>query len=240
MRLLAALLMAGSVWFWFPPTRGSRRHGESGRRSTGVRHAGLRRVSPVLACAVAGLSAVALLPSPLGLVGGVLIVGVGPALLRRLQSRAERNRRIGLARQAPEAAELLAALVAGGASPGVSLEAVTGALGEPLASAVAPTMRLLDLGATPEHAWQSMIDEPALAPIGAAFRRSSTSGAPLARVLSGVARDLRRRHLLTVQTAARSAGVSAVVPLAVCFLPAFLLLGVTPVVASLALNLVQR
>ena len=95
------------------------------------------------------------------------------------------------------------------------------------------------MGAAAEHAWQSVMDEPALAPIGEAFRRSSASGAPLVRVLTGVARDLRRRHLLAVQSAARSAGVSAVVPLAACFLPAFLLLGVAPVVASLAWNLVQ-
>jgi len=64
--------------------------------------------------------------------------------------------------------------------------------------------------------------------------RSARSGAPLADVLSDVADDLRLARTRDVQVAARAAGVRAVGPLAACFLPAYLLLGVVPVVASLA------
>ena len=64
--------------------------------------------------------------------------------------------------------------------------------------------------------------------------RSARSGSPLSDVLSEVADDLRLVRTRDVQVAARAAGVRAVGPLAACFLPAYLLLGVVPVVASLA------
>jgi hypothetical protein len=40
-----------------------------------------------------------------------------------------------------------------------------------------------------------------------------------------------------VQAAARAAGVRVVAPLALCFLPAYLVIGVVPIVASLARGL---
>ena len=64
--------------------------------------------------------------------------------------------------------------------------------------------------------------------------RSAQSGAPLSTVLARIAQDMRRDRHAAVEVAARSAGVRAVAPLAACFLPAFLLVGVVPVVASLA------
>jgi hypothetical protein len=44
---------------------------------------------------------------------------------------------------------------------------------------------------------------------------------------------VRRRHRREVEVAARSAGIRAVGPLAACFLPAFLLVGTMPVIASM-------
>jgi hypothetical protein len=42
---------------------------------------------------------------------------------------------------------------------------------------------------------------------------------------------------MTVEVAARSAGVRSVAPLAACYLPAFILLGIVPVVASMATDM---
>ena len=78
-----------------------------------------------------------------------------------------------------------------------------------------------------------MAGVPALEPVVAALIRSSESGAPMSTVLARIAEDMRRDRQRTVEVAARSAGVRAVAPLAACFLPAFLLTGVVPVVASL-------
>jgi pilus assembly protein TadC len=60
------------------------------------------------------------------------------------------------------------------------------------------------------------------------------SGAPLADMVAAVADDQRRRRRWSAEAAARRAGVQAVGPLVLCFLPAFVLLGVVPVVLSIA------
>ena len=48
-----------------------------------------------------------------------------------------------------------------------------------------------------------------------------------------LADELERESLARAEDAARRVGVSAAIPLGVCLLPAFLLLGVVPTVASL-------
>lgn len=62
---------------------------------------------------------------------------------------------------------------------------------------------------------------------------SRSTGVALAPLLRGLAGDLRRAEHRRRQIAAARLGVELVVPLGVCVLPAFLLLGVVPVVLSL-------
>lgn len=64
-----------------------------------------------------------------------------------------------------------------------------------------------------------------------AFSRST--GAALAPLISGHAADIRRREHRRRQLAAARLGVVLVVPLGVCVLPAFILLGVVPVLLTL-------
>ena len=127
--------------------------------------------------------------------------------------------------------------MAAGAPLRAALTAVAVAVGAPSSELLLPIGAGLELGADPAEAWAGLRDDPCLAPIALAFVRSATSGAPLSTLLAGTADDLRRRHRLAVEVAARAAGVRAVAPLAACFLPAFLLLGVVPVVASMASDL---
>jgi len=62
---------------------------------------------------------------------------------------------------------------------------------------------------------------------------AAESGAPLSDVLAGLAEDARARALLAARLRARAVGVRAVLPLGLCFLPAFVLLGVVPLVAGM-------
>ena len=68
--------------------------------------------------------------------------------------------------------------------------------------------------------------------------RTAESGAPLVEGLSRLAADRRRERRTQTQLRARSVGVKAAGPLAACFLPAFMLIGVVPTIAGAFSNLV--
>ena len=187
------------------------------------------------ACAVLlGAGIAAMIGSLIGVALGVGAAVLLRYLLGRLESRASRDRRIAVARQLPEAADLLAATLASGAPPGRACSAVATGIDEPLSSILGRVSASLNLGASSTEAWSAADPEGALAALSAAFIRSESSGAPIADVLAITAADLRRRRRREVEVAARSAGVRAVGPLAACFLPAFLLVGTMPVIASMA------
>ena len=152
-----------------------------------------------------------------------------------MESRRDRERREAMERQAAAAADLLAACLASGAPLATAVAAVGRALGDPIAEPLGTLVASLHLGADPHDAWRGLEAQPGLATLSRAVVRSLASGAPLTRTLPGIAEDLRRRSRSQVEAAARAAGVRAVAPLAACFLPAFLLVGVVPIVASLAM-----
>ena len=95
-------------------------------------------------------------------------------------------------------------------------------------------------GADPVQTWAALGDDPALAPLGRALARSSRTGASVVRTLAVLADDLAADDRAEREDAARRVGVRAAVPLGVCLLPAFLLLGIVPLVAGLAATVVER
>jgi hypothetical protein len=96
------------------------------------------------------------------------------------------------------------------------------------------------LGAAPEVAWATAIEASGgqrWAPVARSIIRAHHSGAALADVLVHRADDRRRSLRSDARAAAERAGVTAVLPLGLCFLPAFVLVGVVPVVAGFARTL---
>jgi pilus assembly protein TadC len=177
-----------------------------------------------------------------GAVGAVVALGclvILPRAVARLETREQRKTREDLARQAPMVVDLLAATLASGAPMGSALTAVRLALDPPASHVLAPIVSAMELGADAADAWASVIDDPVLGSVATAVVRSARTGAPLVTTLSRLAEDLRRERRTVVDVAARTAGIRAVVPLAACFLPAFVLLGVVPVVAALATGLLD-
>lgn len=65
-------------------------------------------------------------------------------------------------------------------------------------------------------------------------RRSACSGSALAQGVAELAEQSRQEAMHAATAAAERAGVLIAGPLGLCFLPAFILLGVVPVVAGLA------
>ena len=155
--------------------------------------------------------------------------------VRVRRSRAQREQtRLGLLAQAPVLADLMSAAISAGASVQDALTVVTSTVDEPLRSRLNSVRASVALGAPQTVAWAQLLDDDALAPIASAVIRSAQTGSTISIVLDAAAVDMRHAHRAQVEVAARSAGVRSVAPLALCFLPAFLLVGVVPVIAGFA------
>ena len=117
----------------------------------------------------------------------------------------------------PAAADAAAARIDGGA--GAALRRAAG---------------LLELGSAPAEAWRALASVPGLEAFGRAALRSADTGAGLARVARAEATRLRAGLADAAEARAERAAVLVAAPLGVCFLPAFLALGIAPVVIGLA------
>jgi pilus assembly protein TadC len=175
----------------------------------------------------------------IGVIGAwwALPVGVAAGLgtdryLRRREPAEVRAARLRAVADLPLCADLLAAALRGGAPVDRAAEAVADALGGPLGERLARTARSLRLGAGPAEAWAHVSDVGGAERIVAAAIRSSASGGALAGALFRLADDLRADRSVAAEAAARRAGVLIVLPLGLCFLPAFVLAGLVPVVVA--------
>jgi Flp pilus assembly protein TadB len=165
-------------------------------------------------------------------VGAAVAVGV-ERYLRRQPSPAVRAAHQRAVADLPLGADLLAAALRAGAPVDRAAAAVADALGGPLGERMERTARSLRLGAGPPEAWAHLSDVPGADRLIAAAIRSSASGGALAGALTRLADDLRADRSVAAEAAARRAGVLIVLPLGLCFLPAFLLAGLVPVVVAL-------
>jgi Flp pilus assembly protein TadB len=221
------------------------------RPSTGRRRAALlvpaesstttpRSSTPVRQQAAAMLAGVAVALS-MGGVGGLLLGAVVGWMisrgLRRLPTRAEIRRRARLAGDLPACAQLVARALEAGAAPVDALHLVARSLGDPVAAVLGPTVARLRLGADPAVVCADLAAAEGFAPLARALRRSLTSGAALAESLDRLAEDLQAERHQALDRRARTVGVRAAAPLGLCFLPAFLLVGVVPVVVGMVAQL---
>ncbi|MFJ9946630.1 type II secretion system F family protein [Kitasatospora sp. NPDC091207] len=139
-----------------------------------------------------------------------------------------------LVRQLPFTAELLAACLGSAASPASAVTAVGRSVGAPMGPRLVTIAAELALGAPPEVCWSRLGEEhPALAPLARCLVRTSLSGAPAAGPLIGLAQARRSAAARAAHARVRRCGVLATAPLGLCFLPAFVLISVVPVVLGL-------
>ncbi|MEV4674305.1 type II secretion system F family protein [Actinomadura sp. NPDC049382] len=196
-----------------------------------------RRRDALLRRAAAGSAGVLCLVLLGGLLGAVVGVGAAGAAwfwFGRVGGAEDRRRRARLIADLPIAVDLLAACLRGGAPWHGAVTAVADAVGGPLGDELRDVSVQISLGADPVDAWLALTREPMLAPLARTAVRATTTGAALAPSLSRLARDQRRVARTAAATRARAAGIRALAPLGLCFLPAFVLLGVVPAVAGIA------
>ncbi|MEU8329395.1 type II secretion system F family protein [Micromonospora sp. NPDC048839] len=196
------------------------------------RSGGLRPDAIRLAAALGGLAVAVVAGGWLGLLGAVPTAWLLDSLLRRIESPGVRTRRLQEAADLPLAVDLLAAAMRAGAPVDRSVLAVAEALDGPLAARLARAGRTLLLGGGPAEAWSALDGVPGAERLTAAALRSSNSGAALAGALTRLADDLRADRATAAEASARRAGVLIVLPLGLCFLPAFILAGLVPVIVA--------
>ncbi|TDC68414.1 type II secretion system F family protein [Actinomadura sp. GC306] len=213
------------------------RSAATGKRGAEKAAAGARR-SDVLLRRVAAGSIGLLCFLTLGGLSGALIGALAATTVwfffGRLGNAERKRRRAQLVADLPVAVDLLAACLRGGAPWHDAVAAVAEAVGGPLGDELTAVSVQIRLGADPAAAWLALAEEPMLAPLARAATRATTTGAALAPSLSRLARDQRRVARSAAAARARAAGIRALAPLGLCFLPAFVLLGIVPAIAGIA------
>jgi pilus assembly protein TadC len=179
-----------------------------------------------------GLAAGLIVGGWAGLVAGAVVAGLLGRYLGRLEPAARRRERERAALDLPYAADLLAAALRAGLPTDRAVREVGGALGGPVGVRLARVAGSLGLGLPPTRAWVPVHDLPAGTRLAAAVARSADSGAALAGGFTRLADDLRTGRLAAAETAAQRAGVLLVLPLGLCFLPAFIVAGIVPVIVA--------
>ena len=184
---------------------------------------------------LAGAVAVAvglLIGGGVGALAAVAVAVGGERLLQRTVPDRHVVTRTALLRDLPGACDLLAVCLAAGVPVPGALAAVGEADQGPLGGQLRRVAALYRLGAEPRRAWDDVPEE--LAGLGRARVRAGESGAAVVPALRSLAADGRSTQRLETEAAVHRAGIWVLAPLGACFLPAFLCLGVVPLVLGIA------
>ncbi|MFJ3173013.1 type II secretion system F family protein [Streptomyces roseus] len=142
-------------------------------------------------------------------------------------------------RQLPFAADLLAACLTAGAAPVEAAEVVGESLGGPVGERLALAGAELRLGGEPGAAWGRLAQIPGARGLADCLERAARTGAPAAEPVSRLATALREDRARQAGARAQRAAVLVTAPVGLCFLPAFLAVGVAPVVIGMASGLLS-
>ena len=130
--------------------------------------------------------------------------------------------------------ELIAAMLDAGSGIGRSLELVAGSASSEYSRSLRPVVSALAIGADWETAWRSSeVRLPEILELRDALGFAALTGAPSSAILYAQAARLRRERFRAAEKRAASLGVKLVIPLGLCSLPAFICLGVVPVLLAL-------
>jgi pilus assembly protein TadC len=195
----------------------------------------LRRELLSLACALCLTLAAAGIDGWLGRViwfALPVVAATGVLVLGWIEPRSARRRRQQLIMEVPQALELMAACLGAGLPTRTACAAVVRTFEGAVADDLGQVLALQQLGVPDAAAWRTLHDHPQLGLAAADLARSVESGTSMVEGLrhqAAAAREARRSEL---QVRARTVGVRSVLPLMMCFIPSFLLLGIVPAVVS--------
>lgn len=181
------------------------------------------------------------LTEPLGIVVAVLTGGTVAAAtavgLGRLEPPASQKLRERRVQDLPEALDLLAACLAAGLPLRRAVREVAAVVSGPIRDDLVLVISLVDVGVGERQAWSVIADRAGWAGIGRDIARAAEAGTGLRGVLERYAERARRNAQAARQQRARTLGVRSVWPLMLCFLPAFVCLGIVPTVGSMVVRI---
>jgi pilus assembly protein TadC len=175
-----------------------------------------------------------------GLVGpiaAVVVGGVTWALIGRAEPADVRRRREEVRRDLPHVVELFAATLRSGSAPGDGIAVVCSALPGAASERLSGIAARLALGLDPGEVWGSLATDPQLGRLGRTLARAHASGAPVVAAVERLADELADSARAETEDRARAVGVKAALPLGLCLLPAFVLIGIVPLVVALLATL---
>lgn len=180
-----------------------------------------------------------LLPGPPGVTWPLSVAAGVMAwfLIAHLEPGHVRARREQLILQQPEGLELMASSLQAGAALRTATSEVAAVAPEPSAALLRDVESHLRVGFSEAGAWDSLRNHPVWGPASRDLARGARTGEAIAETLdmhAELARRARRNH---VAERARTVGVKSVGPMMCCFLPAFILSGVVPIIAGVLANI---
>jgi Flp pilus assembly protein TadB len=187
------------------------------------------------AAGVAGVALAVLMGGSAGVAVGGIGAVIGWVVLGRLEpASVARDRRL-VAAAVPLAADLISAGLSAGSPPERVADAVGAAVEGPLGDTLRRAAAALRIGTEPATAWAPLLADPATRSLGRALAGAVTRGSSPGAVLERVAADARDKARWEAEARARSLGARAAAPLGLCFLPAFVLVGIVPLIATVGL-----
>lgn len=138
-----------------------------------------------------------------------------------------------LTAQLPDALDFLAVCMDAGLPTAHAVDEVARVSPSPTRGLLREIAAQLALGRAGPAAWESLRSHPVWGRVAVDVIRAEHAGTALAGVLRDHAEDARQEQREAAARRARSVGVRSVVPLMACFLPAFMAVGVVPIIASL-------
>lgn len=171
------------------------------------------------------------------LLAAALLMGTGPGRLRGASGgEVVETRQQVDPLAAASCFDVLAACLSAGMATAPATAAAAELAPPGLAGQLTRAAQLLALGADADRAWTdpgSAGDRHGVV-LARLARRSATSGAALASSVAELADQVRTDAGAAADAAAERASVLIAGPLGLCYLPAFICLGIVPVVAGLA------
>ena len=213
-----------AVGVLFRPRPGEARESPPRRRK--------RPAGPAVRIAASAIAVVSV-AAFLGVVAGTVVLGGVVWLWWRAARMRVDPGRLPITGDLPVLICLIGSGIRAGATLPACLTAVSDVARGPLGDELAAVAERLRLGAEPASAWRrSALPEPLVA-VGRDLARAADTGAPVADLIERHVCDLRRSLRARATARVERLGVLVVAPLGLCFLPAFVLIGLVPMAAEL-------